>query len=81
MASPTFLGDGSTPRRSDPRWVVLQKILGATVDGGGGGGGSGQILSGAAPPAAPDDPSQAAIFYPDGGGSIQQWDIVGQAWV
>ena len=39
MANPTFLSDGSTPRRTDARWAILQKILGATIDGGGGGGG------------------------------------------
>lgn len=48
MAQPTFFGDGSTPRRSDPQWVILQKILGALNDGAGGGGGTG--LSGAASP-------------------------------
>lgn len=46
-----------------------------------GGSGATQIYSGAAPPAAPDDPASPAIFYPDGGGPIQQWDVVGQAWV
>lgn len=39
MSEPDFLSDGSTPRRTDPRWSILQKILGATRDGGGGGGG------------------------------------------
>lgn len=41
MAEPTFLGDGSTPRRSDAQWAIEQKILGAVIDGGGGGGGGG----------------------------------------
>ena len=40
MANPTFFGDGHTPRITDTRWAILQKILGATIDGGGGGGGS-----------------------------------------
>lgn len=40
MAEPTFLGDGSTPRRSDALWAIEQKILGALRDGGGGGGGA-----------------------------------------
>lgn len=49
MPSPTFLGDGHTPRRSDALWAIEQKILGALVDGAGsGGGGSG--LSGAGSP-------------------------------
>jgi hypothetical protein len=41
MSSPTFFGEGSTPRVTDTRWRILQKILGATIDGGGGGGGGG----------------------------------------
>lgn len=49
--------------------------------GGGDGSGVGGIYTGAAPPAAPDDPTQGAIFYPDGGGPMQEWDVVGQAWV
>lgn len=48
MSSPTFFGDGSTPRITDTRWAILQKILGATVDGGGGGGAP--LLSGAGSP-------------------------------
>jgi len=39
MASPIFLSDGSTPRRTDAIWAIEQKILGAVIDGGGGGGG------------------------------------------
>lgn len=39
MASPVFLGDGHTPRRSDALWAIEQKILGALEDGAGGGGG------------------------------------------
>lgn len=38
MASPTFFARGHTPTLSDTRWFLLQRILGATVDGGGGGG-------------------------------------------
>lgn len=36
---PFFFSDGSTPRRTDARWAILQKILYATNLGGGGGGG------------------------------------------
>ena len=51
MASPTFLGDGHTPRRSDALWAIEQKILGALVDGAGSGsGGGGTGLSGAGSP-------------------------------
>lgn len=35
-----LFSEGTTPRRSDTRWVTLQKILQATIDGGGGGAGS-----------------------------------------
>lgn len=79
MASPAFFPEGSTPRVTDTRWRVLQKILGATVDGGGGGGGGGdQVYFGASPPAAPADPAKAALFYPTSGGAIQEWD--GATW-
>jgi hypothetical protein len=56
MAQPTFLGDGSTPRRSDALWAIEQKILGATIDGGGGGGGGGgaSALSGSGSPEGGD---------------------------
>jgi len=46
MASPTFFNDGHTPNRNDPTWKILQKILGATIDGGGGGGGATQVFNG-----------------------------------
>lgn len=80
MASPTFFPEGSTPGRSDTRWRILQKILGATVDGGGGGGGGGtqQVFSGATPP-APANPALPNLYYPTGGGAIKEWD--GAAWV
>ena len=51
MASPVFLGDGSTPRRGDAIWAIEQKILGALIDGGtGGGGGTGGTFSGVGSP-------------------------------
>ena len=53
MAQPDFLGDGSTPRRSDALWAIEQKILGALIDGAGGGGGpvvSGCSLAGTGSP-------------------------------
>jgi hypothetical protein len=39
MATPSFYGDGHTPRKTDAKLRVLQKILGSGIDGGGGGGG------------------------------------------
>jgi hypothetical protein len=41
MASPTFFTRGHTPTLTDSRWFILQRILGAVIDGGGGGGGGG----------------------------------------
>ena len=81
MASPTFLGDGHTPRRSDTKWTILQKILGAEIDGGGTGTGTGtlQVFMDRAP-AAPDDPSEAALSYSSVTGVMSQWDKV-SAWV
>lgn len=40
-----------------------------------------QVYNDVVPPATPDDPTRAAVFYPVGGGDLQQWDIVTQAWV
>jgi hypothetical protein len=79
MASPTFLGDGSTPRHSDTKWTILQKILGIEVDGGGSGGGTSQVFMDRAP-AAPDDPSKAALSYNSSTGVLSQWDKI-SAWV
>lgn len=36
--NPTFLTDGHTPRKSDPVWAIMQKTLGAFIDGPGGTG-------------------------------------------
>lgn len=47
---------------------------------GSGSGGFGGVYEGRAP-AAPDDPTQPAIDFPVGGGSIQQWSVILQAWV
>jgi len=47
MSQPTFFPEGSTPRASDTRWRILQKILGATLDGGGVGGGGTTVGAGA----------------------------------
>ena len=41
MSSPTFFSDGHTPNKTDPIWVILQKILGALTDIGS----SGQFVS------------------------------------
>lgn len=79
MASPTFFGDGHTPRRSDAKWVILQKLLGAEIDGGGGGG-TQQVYRDRAP-AAPDDPALPAISYNSMTGVLSQWDTAGASWV
>jgi len=36
MSQPSFLGDGSNPRKTDARWFRLAKILGAMQDNCGG---------------------------------------------
>lgn len=73
----------TVPQYHDTQKITLDKIL-QEFNGNGSGpgvGGTIQVYTGAAPPATPDDPTAAAVFYPDGGGSLQQWDVVGQAWV
>lgn len=54
MASPSFFGEGNTPRVQDTRWRILQKILGALIDGGGGGG---------PPPPPPPPPAVDRPFF------------------
>ena len=44
MSSPTFFSDGHTPNKTDPQWVILQKILGALYDINGGGSGGGPFV-------------------------------------
>lgn len=61
MASPTFLGDGHTPRRSDAQWAIQQKILGALVDGAGGGSGTGN-LSGTGSPEGVQTADPGALY-------------------
>lgn len=77
----TFYPEGTVALPSDNEMRSLHKIAALVASGGSGVGGSSQIYTGAAPPAAPSNTASAAIFYPDGGGSIQQWDVVSQAWV
>lgn len=83
MASPTFFPDGHTPNPTDPRWFILQRILGALIDGGGGGGGSGGVSSGAGDPvAAPTNVNIDNIYVnrtavPESG---WLWPAGGAAW-
>ena len=64
MASPTFLANGNTPTLTDSRWFILQRILGATVDGGGGGGGgSTEVFFGSGDPNGVQTATRPAIFY------------------
>jgi len=70
MASPTFFSDGNTPRKTDTQWTILQKILGATIDGGGGGGGGASLTTGVGAPtgATPTTPpfywdTATSFFY------------------
>lgn len=82
--SPTFFGEGSTPRVHDTRWRILQKILGATIDGGGGGGG-GTIWTywedanvDNNPP--PDTTKAVMRRFRNGDGPVT-WDPDSQTWV
>jgi len=61
--------------------MIIDLLVNLNAGGGGGGGGTTQVYTGAAPPAAPGDPTKPALFYPTGGGSLQQWDVAGAAWV
>lgn len=83
---PAFYPEGNRSLPSDNEMRSLHKIVDLGGGGsGGGGGGSGsvaqQVYTGAAPPATPTNPAIAALFYPTGSGSVQQWDLVAQAWM
>lgn len=96
MSSPTFFGEGSTPRVHDTRWRILQKILGATIDGAGGGGSVVlQVYQGHGDPngvptgrypgtwagGAPGTPNAPAIYQNlDVPGEEWHWDVASQAW-
>lgn len=84
---PSFYPEGDRILPSDDSNRSLHKIAslnGAGSGGSAGGGGSGsgdvQVYMGRAP-AAPDNPAIGAVDYPVGGGGLQQWDTVAQAWV
>ena len=65
MASPSFFTRGHTPTVSDTRWFILQRILGATIDGGGGGGGGLLNMSGVGSPVGAVVPNGINIWYRD----------------
>lgn len=44
--NPIFYSDGHVPRRTDNVHTILEKILGAIIDGSGGGGGGGVGVTG-----------------------------------
>ena len=80
MANPIFLGDGHTPRRSDTKWTILQKILGVEIDGGGGGTGTFiQQVYVDRDPLPPDNQAYPALNYKSTTGVITQW--AGASWV
>ena len=80
MSSPTFFSEGSTPRVTDTRWRILQKILGATIDGGGGGGGA-SFLTGSGSPFGSVTGSKGQryydttgfVFYTNTDGTVNGW--------
>lgn len=68
---PAFLSDGDTPNKTDSRWKILQKILGASTAAGGG------LTVGAGAPTGATATSPP--FYWDSTGSfLYVWD--GAAW-
>lgn len=62
MANPSFFSEGNTPKAGDPRWRILQKILGAVIDAGGSTGAGGVTVAAGAPPV---DGSVTTLFYKD----------------
>lgn len=83
-ASPVFFGEGHTPRVKDTRWRILQKILGALVDGAAFPpiGGTQQVFYGAGAPVGLQ-PGQVAIvgavYYDTNPGGITYFWNVGTA--
>lgn len=82
-----FFTEGNTPGRLDPRWKVLTKILGATIDnsgGGGGGGSAGEMLPQLPGPvsgwAAPSDTAKTWARWNETDGIIYIWNTTSQAW-
>lgn len=49
MPDPSFFSEGNVPRRTDSRWRIEQKILGAVRDNGTGGGGGGGLVGSGSP--------------------------------
>lgn len=68
---------------TDTRWALLQKILGATIDGGGGMTGSDFIVeyaNQAALPAAPANTNKVWLARFRDGSAGKTWSVVNQAW-
>lgn len=79
---PSFFSDGNTPRREDPRWRILQKILGATIAGGGGAG-TPQVFNGHGAPVGLQAGQDAALasFYYDLDAPYTGYQWTGAGWV
>lgn len=79
--NPVWLSDHHTPRRSDTELVVLQKTLGAIIDGGGGSsGGGGNIGGSGAPVAAPSDPTLVWQYTNFDDGTQYTWNPNTNSW-
>lgn len=78
--NPTFYSDHHTPRRTDPRLIVLQKILGATIDNAGGAGVAEQEAGPVSGWDPPDDPTQTTFKWNSTDGIIYVWNVDTQAW-
>lgn len=81
-AIPTFFGEGNTPRVKDTRWRILQKILGATLEGGTSTSGAWITWqdTGPNPSGPPSDPTKAVeVRFRDGSLPVV-WDPSISAW-
>ena len=75
MSQPTFLGGGSTPNRTDTKWTILQRILGAIVGGfankgnqyRGDGDPEGVVTGSATPPDTYWDETNKILYVKDSG--------------
>lgn len=80
MAAPVFFSDGHTPKYSDSKWRILQKILGALNDAGGPGDPANVRMG----PGAPSTPGgDTYIFYvrtKTGCNSLWWWNPLLAVW-
>lgn len=69
---PDFFTDGNTPNRTDTKWRIQQKILGAVIAGG---GSTFNNLSGTGSPVGVETPDYVGQTYTDLNGGF--WTAIG----